>query len=108
MGWEPFGVVRFDIGDLLQGQMRIAKLKCAYNLPIIVPGVLGCDRDLQQIMGWESSNVVRLDLGQLLQGQMRIATFKSAYNSLVIALVVGDMKATYGKSWAGSLLMWSD
>ena len=27
MGWESFGVVRFDLGPLLQGQMRITKLK---------------------------------------------------------------------------------
>ena len=27
MGWESFGVVTFDLGPLLQGQMRIAKLK---------------------------------------------------------------------------------
>ena len=26
MGWESFGVVGFDLGPLLQGQMRIAKL----------------------------------------------------------------------------------
>ena len=26
MGWESFGVVRFDLGPLLQGQLRIAKL----------------------------------------------------------------------------------
>ena len=31
MGWESFGVVRFDLGPLLQGQTRLAKLKCAYN-----------------------------------------------------------------------------
>ena len=35
MGWESFGVVRFDLGPLLQGQTRIAKLKSAYNLLII-------------------------------------------------------------------------
>ena len=35
MGWESFGVVRFDLGPLLQGQMRIAELKSAYNLLII-------------------------------------------------------------------------
>ena len=35
MGWESFGVVRFDLGSLLQGQTRIAKLKSAYNLLII-------------------------------------------------------------------------
>ena len=27
MGWESFGVVRFDLGPLLQGQTSIAKLK---------------------------------------------------------------------------------
>ena len=31
MGWESFGVVRFDLGPCLQGQTRIAKLKSAYN-----------------------------------------------------------------------------
>ena len=37
MGWESFGVVRFDLGPLLQGQMSIVKLKSAYNLLIIDP-----------------------------------------------------------------------
>ena len=31
MGWESFGVVRFDLGPRIQGQTRIAKLKTAYN-----------------------------------------------------------------------------
>ena len=33
MGWESFGVVRFDLGPLIQGQTRIAKPKSAYRLP---------------------------------------------------------------------------
>ena len=37
MGWESFGVVGFDLGPLLQGPMRIAKLQCAYNSLIIGP-----------------------------------------------------------------------
>ena len=37
MGWESFGVVGFDLGPLLQGQMRIVKLKSAYNSLIIGP-----------------------------------------------------------------------
>ena len=41
MGWESSGVVRFDLGPLLQGQARIAKLKSAYNSPIICPRGLG-------------------------------------------------------------------
>ena len=35
MGEEAFGVVRFDLGPLLQGQTTIAKLKSADNLLII-------------------------------------------------------------------------
>ena len=34
MGWESSGVVGFDLGPLLQGQMRTAKLESAYNLLI--------------------------------------------------------------------------
>ena len=41
MLWESSGVVGFDLGPLLQGQMRIAKHKSAYNLLIIGPRGLG-------------------------------------------------------------------
>ena len=41
MGWESFDMVRFDLGPLVQGQKRIAKLKCAYNSLIIGPRGLG-------------------------------------------------------------------
>ena len=41
MGWESFGVVRFDLGPLLQGQMRRAKLKSACNVLIIGPRGMG-------------------------------------------------------------------
>ena len=37
MGLDSFGVVGFDLGPLLQGQTKIAKLKSAYNLLIIGP-----------------------------------------------------------------------
>ena len=35
MGWESFGVGGFNLGPLLQGQMRIAKVKSAYNSLIV-------------------------------------------------------------------------
>ena len=35
MHWESSGVVGFDLGAPLQGQMRIAKLKSAYNSLVI-------------------------------------------------------------------------
>ena len=38
---ESSDVVRIDLGPLLQGQMRIAKAKSAYNLLIIGPTGLG-------------------------------------------------------------------
>ena len=41
MAWESFVLVGFDLGPLLQGQTRIAKLKSAYNLLIIGPRGLG-------------------------------------------------------------------
>ena len=41
MGWESFGVVRFDLRPFVQGQTKIAKLKSAYNLLIIGPRDLG-------------------------------------------------------------------
>ena len=41
MGWESSGVVGLDLGTLLEGQMRTAKLKSAYNSLIIGPRCLG-------------------------------------------------------------------
>ena len=49
-GWESSDVVRFDLGPLLQGQMRVAKLKNAYNLLIIAPGCLVSEINLLEIM----------------------------------------------------------
>ena len=36
MGWESCGVVRFDLGPLLQGEMRIAKLKVLITCFLLV------------------------------------------------------------------------
>ena len=46
MGWESSDVVRFDLGPLFQGQMRIAKSKSAYNSHIIGLGGLQCEINL--------------------------------------------------------------
>ena len=43
MSLESFDVVIFDLGPLLQGQMRIEKLKSAYYLLIIGPRGLQCN-----------------------------------------------------------------
>ena len=62
MGWEYSDVVRFDLESLLEGHMRIAKLKSAYNLLIVGPRGLQCGTNFLEIMDWESSDVVRFDL----------------------------------------------
>ena len=46
MGCESSDVVGFDLGPLLQGQMRIAKLKTAYNSLIIGPTGLQSETNL--------------------------------------------------------------
>ena len=46
MDWESVDVVRFDLGPLLQGQTRIAKLKSAYNSFIIGLRGLGWQTDI--------------------------------------------------------------
>ena len=46
MGWESFGVVRFDLGPLLQGQTRTDKPETAYNSLIIDPRGLQCETNL--------------------------------------------------------------
>ena len=48
----------FNLESILQGQMRIAKFKCAYNSCIIGPRGLGCENNLEKIMGWSSAVVV--------------------------------------------------
>ena len=73
MGWESSDVVRFDLGPLLQGQTRIAKLKSAYNSLIICPRSLQCETNLQEIMTGNLLLWSDLTLGPLLQGLTRIA-----------------------------------
>ena len=46
MGLEYSDVVKFDLEPLLQGQMRTAKFKRAYNSLIIDPRGLQCETNL--------------------------------------------------------------
>ena len=41
MDYKFFGVFRFNVGSLFQGQTRIAKHKSAYNTLIVGPRALG-------------------------------------------------------------------
>ena len=60
MGWESFVVVGFDLGPLLQGQTRIAKLRSAYNPLIIVEEVW--DGKPTYRKSWAGNLLVWLDL----------------------------------------------
>ena len=51
MGWESFCVVGFDLGPLLQGQTRIAKVKSAYNSLIVDPRSLQYESNSYEILG---------------------------------------------------------
>ena len=46
LGWKSSDVVRFDLGPLLQGQTRVAKLKSAHNSLIIGPKGLQYENNL--------------------------------------------------------------
>ena len=64
-------MVGFDLGPLLQGQTRIAKLKSACNLLVIDPRGLQCETNSYYILGLESSDV-RIDVWSILQGQTMV------------------------------------
>ena len=105
MGWESFDVVRFHLGALLQGQMRIAKLESAYGSLIIGARGLQCETILNEIVGFDSFDVVRFDLEPLLQGKTRMPKLKRLITRLLLVPKVCSFKRTYKKSWAGNLLM---
>ena len=46
MGWESSDVTKFDLGPLLKGQTRIAKLKSDYNSLMIGPTGLQCQSNI--------------------------------------------------------------
>ena len=60
MGWESSDVDGFDLGPLLQGQMRIANLKSAYNSLIIGCRGLGCEPIYRK--SWAGNLLVWLNL----------------------------------------------
>ena len=59
MGWDD--VIRYDLGPLLHGQTRIAKLKSAYNSFIIGPRGLQCETN-RIYLSWAGNLLMRSDL----------------------------------------------
>ena len=60
MGWESFGVVGFDLGPLLQGQTKMAKLKVPINRLLLVLEVW--DGKPSYRKSWAGNLLVWLDL----------------------------------------------
>ena len=63
MGWESFGVVRLNLGPLVQGQTRIAKLKSAYNSLII--GLEVCNMKTNYRKSWAANFLILILIGLL-------------------------------------------
>ena len=81
----------------------MTKLEGAYISLFVGCRGFGCRDNLHEIMCPESFAGFRFDLGPFLQGQMWF--FISPLLSVVEVL---DVKATYRKSCAPNLLVWSD
>ena len=60
MSWESFGVIGFDLGPLLQGQTKIAKLKVLITCLLLV--LEAWDVKPTYRKSWESFDVVKFDL----------------------------------------------
>ena len=84
MGWESIGVVRLTFEPLLQGQMKMAKLKVLITRVLLVLEVW--DGKPTYKKSWAGILLVWSDLtlDPLLQSLLRIAKLKIAYNSLII------------------------
>ena len=84
MRWESFGVDGFDLGPLLQGQTRIAKLKVPITRLLLVLEVWDGKPSYRKSFTGNLLVWSELTFGPLLPGQMRTAKLKSVYNSLII------------------------
>ena len=105
MGWESFGVVRFNLWTPLQGQIRTAKLKSAYNSLIIGLKFAGYVPHYKILTG----NIFGLILkNKMAATGVSLPLMKRVILPLLLVLEVWDGKPTCRKSWAGNLLVWSD
>ena len=72
MGWESSYVVRFDLGPLLQGQTRIAKLKVLIIRLLLVLEVCNVKPTYRKSWARNLWMWSALTLDPILQGQKRI------------------------------------
>ena len=100
-------MVRFYLGPLLQGQMRIAKLKSAYNPLLLVLEV--CNVKPTYMKSWARNLLMCSDLtlGPSSKVKRGLSKLKVLITHLLLVPEVCNMKPSYRKSWARNLLMWS-
>ena len=108
MGWESSGVVRFDLGPLLQGQTSIANLTVLITHLLLVlevwDGIPTCWKSCAgNLLVWSD-----LTLGLFFKVKRGKPNINVLITGLLLVLEVWDGKPTYRKSWAGNLLVWSD
>ena len=84
MGCESVDMVRFDLGTLLQDQMRIAKIERPTTRLLLVTQIWDGKPSHRKSLARNLLVWSDLTFGPLLQGQMRTAKLKSAYNSFII------------------------
>ena len=98
MGCESSGVVRFDLGPLLQGQTRITKGKSAYNSLII--GLEVWDGKPTYRKSWAANLLVLSDLtlGPSFKVKRGQPNLKVLITRLLLVPEVWDGKPTYRKS----------
>ena len=101
-------MVTFDLGPLLQGQMRIAKLKSAYNWLIIGRTDLQCKLTYRK--SWIGNLLMWSDLtlNPSFKVKQGYSNLKVLITRILLVLELCYVKPTYRKSWAGNLMIWSD
>ena len=100
MGWESFDVVRFDLGLLLQVQMRVAQPKSAYSLSLVLEvcnlkPTLG-NHGLGFLLMWSD-----LTLGPSFKVKRGCPNLKMVITCLLLVLEVWD--GGLGIFWCGRI-----
>ena len=98
-------MVRFDLGPLLQGQTRIAKVKSAYDPLIIGPRSLQCEPTYGKSWAGNLLMCSDLTLDPSFKVKREYLNLKVLVTRLLLVLDLCNVKPTYRKSWAGNLLM---
>ena len=108
MGWESSDVVSFNLGPLIQGQTRKAKLKSAYNLLLLVVEVCYMKPTYRKSCFGNFLIWSDLILGPSFKVKRGGPNLRVLITCLLLVLQVCNVNPTYRKSWTGNLLMWSD